>query len=537
MEIPRYDYYWQYVRYWGEVDTDFPALREGDRTVTSGEFHRMVTRLTESLLGLGIKKGDRIVTILPTGIEFVITLVAGQSIGAVIVPMDLKFRPADLKRFLAHSEPKLIISLMAIKDFDIAGVLSGLGPDYESIKKATVGPGPFGLTFEELLTGKPGLDDEVERVRGSISPDEGALIVFSGGTTGVPKAALLSHTNSVYMSYIEVLLFNKWLGPHGSGGRIKSVAALPPSHVGGTVEFIGTGIVGGLELIMMDTWNPYAVLEMTQKEQVPWIGGVPTMYAIILSLPDLAKFDLSCVKLAILSGEKVNLELLTGIRDKIAPIVINGYGSTETGSEVTFTEPGDDFARIADGYVGNPIGGMQIKIIDEKGRELGPGEPGEIITKGPLSIQHYYNMPQEDKAGFTADGWCRTGDLGYLTADGGLYIKGRIKQIIRVGSYTVLPTEIEEVAIEYENVGLAAAIGVPDKIYGEVVWLFIAPVWGTKLNIEGLMGFLETKLAKFKVPKKIVIKDDIPITRIGKADRTRLRKEVLAAIEKGNGPA
>jgi len=532
MKIPQYDYYWQYVQYWAEADPDFPALREGDRTVTSGEFHRMVTKLSESLLSLGIKRGDRVVTILPAGIEFVVTMVAGQSVGAVIVPMDLKFRPADLKRFLSHSTPSLIVSRTAVKDFDIAGTLSSLGPEYDSIRKASVGPGPFGLTFEELAAGKPANTDELTRVRGSLSPDDGALIVFSGGTTGIPKAALLSHTNSVYMSYIEVLLFNKWLGSAVSSGRMKSVAALPPSHVGGTVEFIGTGIVGGLELIMMDTWNPYAVLEMTQKEQVPWIGGVPTMYAIILSLPDLSKFDLSCVKLAILSGEKVSLELLTGIREKIAPIVINGYGSTEAGSEVTFTEPGDDLARVADGYVGKPIGDMVVKIVDENGKELPAGQAGEVITRGPLSIGRYYNMPEEDKVGFTKDGWCRTGDLGYLTEEGGLYIKGRLKQIIRVGSYTVLPTEIEEVAIEYENVGLAAAIGVPDRIYGEVVWLFIAPVWGTEVNTEGLMGFLETKLAKFKVPKRIVIKDDIPITRIGKADRTRLRKEVVAAMEK-----
>jgi acyl-CoA synthetase (AMP-forming)/AMP-acid ligase II len=531
MDIPKYDYYWQYVEYWSTVDPGFPALREGDRTVSSGEFHRMVTALAESFLALGISRGDRIVTILPTGVEFVVTLAAGQSVGAVIVPMDVKFRVADLQRFLSHARPALILSVSAVKDFDIIGALGSLGPEFDSIKKATVGAGPFGLTFEDLAAGKPGYREELKKVRASLSPDDGALIVFSGGTTGIPKAALLSHTNSVYMSYIEVLLFNKWLGPQGVSGRIKSVAALPPSHVGGTVEFIGTGIVGGLELIMMDTWNPYTVLEMTQKEQAPWIGGVPTMYAIILSLPDLSKFDLSCVKLAILSGEKVSLDLLNGIREKIAPVVINGYGSTESGSEVTFTEPGDDFSRLADGYVGKPIGGMKVKVVDEKGKEVPVGEAGEILTRGPLSIRKYYNMPEEDKAGFTPDGWCRSGDLGYLTPDGGLYIKGRIKQIIRVGSYTVLPTEVEEVAIEYENVGLAAAIGVPDKIYGEVVWLFIAPVWGTEVDTEGLAKFLEGKLAKFKVPKKIVIKEDIPITRIGKADRTRLRKEVIKAME------
>ncbi len=533
MTIPALDYYWQYVEYWSTVDPAFPALREGKRTVTSEEFQRQVVQLAKAFIHLGVRKGDRLVSILPTGIEFVLTLVAAEMIGAVIVPMDTKFRAADLERFLSHSKPKLIVSITGVKDFSIVDVLGALGREFAEIKKVAVGSNVFGASFEELLKMELSLDDRLKEAKEALDPDDGSLIVFSGGTTGVPKAALLSHRNSVYMSYVEVEMFDEWLAPQGITGRIKSVAALPPSHVGGTVEFLGTGIVGGLELIMMETWNPYAVLEMTQKEKVPWIGGVPTMYAIILSLPDLAKFDLSCLKLAVLSGEKVSHELIAGIKEKIAPVVINGYGSTEAGSEVTFTEPDEDFAKIADGYVGKPIGNTEIKIIDEKGKELPLGEMGEIIVSGPLTIKSYYNMEEEDRVGFTKDGWCRTGDLGYMTEDGGLYIKGRIKQIIRVGSYTVLPTEVEEVAIEYKNVGLAAAIGVPDKIYGEVVWLFIAPVWGTQVDTDGLLRFLESKLAKFKVPKKIVIKDDIPITRIGKADRTRLRKDVIASLESG----
>jgi acyl-CoA synthetase (AMP-forming)/AMP-acid ligase II len=347
----------------------------------------------------------------------------------------------------------------------------------------------------------------------------------------VPKAALLNHTNQVYMSYLDNVCFAKYLSESGAPGRIKLISPLPPSHVGGTVEFIGNGIVGGLEQILMDTWNPYTVLEVTQNERAPAIGGVPTMYAIILALPDLNKFDLSSVKLAILSGEKVSVELLKGVQGKLAPQILIGYGSTEAGAEITFTEVNEDFEKLADGYVGKPIGGMEIKIVDPTtGKELPIGKEGEIIAKGPLTIKSYYNMPEEDKVGFTKDGWCRTGDLGYLTDEGGLYVRGRIKHIIRVGSYTVMPTEVEEVALEYPNVGLTACIGVPDKVYGEVVWLYVAPVWGTTVDVDGLTKHLEAKLAKFKVPKKIVIKDDIPLTRIGKADRTKLQKEVVASL-------
>ena len=186
--------------------------------------------------------------------------------------------------------------------------------------------------------------------------------------------------------------------------------------------------------------------------------------------------------------------------------------------------------KIADGYTGKPLPGVTIRIVDEKGNVLPQGETGEIQIGGPMVIPEYFNMPEENTAGFTEDGWCITGDLGYLDPDGGLYIKGRIKQIIRVGSYTVLPTEVEEVALEYENVGLTAAIGYPDKIYGEVVWLYVAPVWGTEVNTDGLLEFLAQRVAKFKVPKKIIIKDDIPLTRIGKADRTKLKKDALENV-------
>ena len=491
----------------------------------------MVQKLAKSFISLGIEKGDRIVTILPTGIDFVVTMVAGGLVGAITVPMDTKFRIADLERFLSHSKPKLIISITEAKDFDVVAALKELGPDFDPIKKVLVGSSEFGTTFTELIDMGVDKDDLLEKRKKLLTPEDGAMIIFTGGTTGVPKAALLSHKNMTLMSYIEYQFFVEHFTSMEISGRIKTLASLPPSHIGGTVELIGMPIVGGMEMILMDDWNPYRVLEVTERENIQWIGGVPTMYAIILSLPDLDKFDLSHVKVAILSGEKISLELAQGIIDKIAPVLINGYGSTESGAEIAFTLPGDDIKKIADGYAGHPLSVVKVKIVDENTNELPPGEMGEIIIGGPLVIPEYFNMPEENKEGFTENGWCITGDLGYLTKSGELYIKGRKKQIIRVGSYTVLPTEVEEVALEYENVGLAATIGVPDNIYGEIIWLYIAPVWGTELDTEGLMEFLKNKLAKFKVPKKIVIKDDIPITRIGKADRTKLRNDVLKSLE------
>lgn len=533
MDVPRLDYYWQYVKYWAGVDPSFPSLREGERTVTAGQFLCLSEQLAKAFIHLGVNRGDRIISILPTGINFVLTLVASGMVGAILVPMDVKFRKKDLQRFLSHVKPNLILAVSGIKDFDIRRILEDLGGELDTITKVFVDSNIPGLSFDDLLTMKLDLDAELEQRKASTTPQDGALIIFTGGTTGVPKSALLNHVNTTFMSYLEYDYFNKSLGSIDISGRIKSLAALPPSHVGGTVELIGMPIVGGFEIILMSDWTPYSVLEVTAKERIPWMGGVPTMYAILLSLPDLDKYDLSCLKLAALGGEKVPLELADGVTKRIAPVLVAGYGSTEAGSAVSYTEPGDDLKKIDEGYVGKPFTTVEVKIVDEQGKELPAGQIGEVIIGGPLVIPEYYNMPEENEVGFTADHWCKTGDLGYLDENGGIYIKGRIKQIIRVGGYTVLPTEIEEVAMQYKNVGVSAAIGVPDKIYGEVVWLFVAPVWGETVDVTGLKEFLFANLAKFKVPKNIIIREDIPITRIGKADRTRLKNDTLASLEKG----
>jgi acyl-CoA synthetase (AMP-forming)/AMP-acid ligase II len=268
------------------------------------------------------------------------------------------------------------------------------------------------------------------------------------------------------------------------------------------------------------------VLTLIEREKLWLIGGVPTMFAIILAMENLESYDLSSLEVAICSGEKVPLELLEAIRDKIVPMVITGYGSTEAGAEVTITEPGDDLAKIAEGYGGKPLPTVKIRIEDDDGNVLPQGEVGEIVVTGPLAIRSYYNMPEEDEVGFTDDGWVKTGDLGYLDNEGGLFIIGRKKHIIRVGSYTVAPTEVEEVALRVPGVGVAAAIGVPHPIYFEQVVLVVVPEEGRSIDEEVLIGACRAELADFKVPKKVIVRQDVPVTRIGKVDRKALEIEI-----------
>ncbi len=347
----------------------------------------------------------------------------------------------------------------------------------------------------------------------------------------------LTHRNIIELCYEESQSVTKWLEIL-TGKKVDRkpwLVNLPVSHVGGTLELIGSGILNGNEMILQASWSPGDSLKAMKEYNLDFMGGVPTMFKIFLSLPDLDNFEpKNYLKLVLLSGEKTSKALLEGINKRICDNIIIGYGSTEAGSEVTFTELGDDFNKIASGYVGKPIRGVDIKIIDGTGKELLSGQTGEVIVNGPLTSKSYFRMPEENKAGFTPNGYCKTGDLGYLDNEGGLYITGRIKEIIRIGAYTVLPSEIEELVRPYPKVAIAAALGAPDDIKGEVIWLVIGPEPGVNFdenNKKEILELCQNNLAKFKVPQKIIIypldPNNLPITRIGKVDRVRLKKELL----------
>jgi len=528
MEIPKFDTYWQYVEYWSEVDPYFPSMRDDRRSVTALEFQQKTDQLAKAFLHLGVGKGDRVATLLPQGIDYILVMIAANKLNAILVPLDVKFRAADIKRFLSHALPKVIVSLPHVQDFDVVKTLESFGSEFDRMIKIWVGTSEHGTSLDELLTMPFELNGELEGAKTDQHVDDPMLIIFTGGTTGIPKAALLSHQNTTHMTYAEM---QHILVANGISSRSTHPVFLPPSHIGGTVEIIGMGIVGGYEMVMMESWSPAGHLELIQREKIEWIGGVPTMIAIILSLPNLDSYDLSPLKVCFLSGEKVSFELLEAAKQRLCSTIITGYGSTEAGAETNLTTRDDDISEIALGYVGKPTPGVRIRICDDSENELPAGEIGEIIITGPFSIKSYFRMPEENKASFTADGWIKTGDLGYLTEDERLYIQGRKKHIIRVGSYTVLPTEIEEVVLQLPEVAITAAISVPHKIYGDEIWLYVVPEADRVVDEAKIIQLCQRELAKFKVPKKVFVTESIPLTRIGKADRQTLRAEVLKSFE------
>ncbi len=504
--IQEFEYLWQYLDHWADVDETYPAIKFKDKEISYGELKERVDRLAASLLKLGVRKGDRVATILPMSPEYSYTFLACSKIGAICVPMDVRYRTAELRRFLGHAEPKVVVSVERFQENDVEKILSEIrgevgNPEIYFVEK----------NFDELLEGEP-IEEAVEQ-----TPDDDILIIFTGGTTGVPKATLLSHRNIVSMALGELRSIISYVGREE---RVNMLVHLPPSHVGGTTELFATGLVNGSKMILIDHWRPDTVLKELREEKIAFFGAVPTMFALIFSL----NAPLPPVELLVTAGEKLNPELLKRMMQWCEKIGV-GYGSTETAGFATFSRPEDDPMKFTEGYVGVPFEGVDVKIVDEEGNELNDGEIGEVLVKGPVVSKGYFRQPEETEKGFR-DGYWVSGDLGYKKGEE-LYIVGRKKEVIRVGSYTVLPSEVEEVVMKNPKVGIAAAFGYPHEIYGEVVWVAVVPRAGEPISEEEIIEACKKELADFKVPRKVLIMDSIPLTRLGKADRIKLKEIIL----------
>ncbi len=529
MKAKPFKHLWSYLYHWSNEQAEQTALHFEDKKMTYREVEIAVNQVARSLWQKGIRPGDRIATILPSRPEFLVSYLASSQLGAILVPFDVRYKSADLQRFIKHIEPSLIISVDQSKDHQPAKELRSLPAG--TIREEDcyfIGDAAWGQSYADLLVGETTPDPAVVAQRKQLGSDIANLIIFTGGTTGRPKPAVLSAKNVVAMAECEEAFIRDELKRAGHRGRIASLAALPPSHVGGCVEIIGTGLLGGYELYFQEHWSPSEVLRQTADAKIPWIGGVPTMYQILLQLPDLNQYDLSGLYLALASGEKLPLDLIRAVREKLCPRLINGYGSTEAGPEICFTRPEDPPEALAEGYAGLPLPGVELLIVDESGAKVADGQIGEVLVRSDFTIREYYRMPEENAEGFTVDGFCRTGDWGYLNSSGGLYLQGRKKHIIRVGSYTVVPSEVEEVALALPELAMAVSLGAPHPIYQEVVWLFVVLQEGATLSEAEVSEFISERLANYKVPKRVIFRNTLPQTRIGKADWRALQQEMEA---------
>jgi long-chain acyl-CoA synthetase len=516
----------------------------GDRlrigtTMTYRRLREQVDRFATALADLGVKKGDRVAVMLPNSPQFVIAFFAAMRLGSIVVNTNPTYTPPEIQHQLADSGAETIIllnlflprlrkvqpELPQLKRVIVTTIDDVLRFPFNALVRhaqrqepdwVEVTPAQDTFQFAELIARYPPASPRVEQ-----TPDDVALFQYTGGTTGVPKAAMLTHRNLV----ANTLQACSWLPDSQRGGE-RMMCAIPFFHVYGMTVGMCFAIAMAAAMIIVPNPRPIDnVMHVLQRERATLFPGVPAMYIGIVNHPDVGSYNLTSVRACISGAAPLPMEVQERFGAITGGRLVEGYGLTET-APITHCNP--VFGLRKSGSIGIPLPNVEAQIVDLETSTvipLGSDAAGELLIRGPMVMQGYWNRPQDTADSLSADGWLRTGDIAKTDADGYFYIVDRKKDMIIASGYKVLPREVEEVLFAHPAVQEAAVAGVPDPYRGETVKAYIVPKAGMQLTEEEVIAHCRASLAPYKVPKLVEFRAELPKTAIGKVLRRILVAE------------
>ncbi|WP_411339621.1 long-chain fatty acid--CoA ligase [Sphingopyxis sp. J-6] len=513
---------------------DFLGRRFGYAEVANG-----AARVARGLQQRGIGKGSRVGLFLPNVPHYVAAYYGALAAGATVVNFSPLYTVAELEAQVEDSGTDILFTISAaallptalavldgssLRHLVVGSVAGGL-PAAKSMlyrlfkrKETAPLPGDPRITRFSALVANDGRPDPV-----AIDPaTDIALIQYTGGTTGTPKGAKLTHQNLT----ANARQVNAIDPDHDAEDRILGV--LPFFHVFANTCVLNRTVLNGGTITMLPRFDAKQALEAITRTKTTALPGVPTMYQALLDHPDLAKTDFSSLRVCISGGAPMPAELREKFVAATGASLVEGYGLTES-SGVVATNPYD--GPVKPGTIGQPLPATHLRLVDKEDpmRAAPAGEPGELVVKGPQIMQGYWNRPDADKDSFTEDGWLRTGDVATIDADGYVRIVDRLKDMIAVGGFKVYPSVIEAHLHEHPAVKEAIVLGVPDAYRGEVPKAFVTLEDGFSATGEELAAWLNPQLGKHERVSTVEVRLNLPKTMIGKLDRKALRAEEAAA--------
>lgn len=473
---------------------------------TNVQLYDVSSRFANALNKQGVKKGDFVSVILPNSPYVPKVFQAVLKIGATINPVIYALSKSEIAYILKDAAPACVITSPEL-----------YGKVKESAQEAQysrdiilVGEQeiPGTLSFEKLVAIS---SDEFEIV--STADNDLAIVMYTSGTTGVPKGVMLTHGNLYFIATTGIKVFP-------SSQESVGLNVLPLNHSYG-VTLMNGSFLSGSKIILHPWFNPEATLQAFSRHKVTQFAGVPTMFIMLLNTYDPQRHDTSSIKEFVVSAAPMPVDLLGEVEKKLGGRIFEGYGLTEAAPSVSIQRRDVPLKR---GSVGLPLPGVRVKIFDEQDREVPNGTWGEIVVQGPNIMKGYLNKPKET-AETLRNGWLHTGDIGYMDEDGELYITDRKKDLIIRGGENISPSEIEEIIFQHPGVLEAAVIGVPDPVYGEEVKAIVVPKPGQKLTEQQIIDFCLQKMARFRCPKTVSFMDSLPKNLVGKILKRELRKQ------------
>ncbi|UIO40138.1 fatty acid--CoA ligase family protein [Brevibacillus brevis] len=484
---------------------DRPAFVFMGETTTYAQFNQQVEHLAAGLAQHGIGKGDAVALLMDNRPHFVIAYYAILRVGAVVVPMNPIYTAREISFILSNSKAKAAIALSALQP-----VLTPMKDEIEDLQLLIYSESIENeITINQLV--QEGQESEVGYAEPERNEDDLAVILYTSGTTGQPKGAMLSHRNMASNADAMGILFE--LVPED-----RMVAVLPMFHVFCMTVCMNGPIQTGAAIIIVPKFHPVDVLQTIREQKATCFAGVPTMYNYLLQVPTATKEDFSSIRIYCSGGASMPVELLHKFEAKYDAKVLEGYGLSEAAPATTFNPL---HGTRKPGSVGIDIPLVKNKVVDPVGNEVERGEVGELVVQGPNVMIGYLGLP-DDTAAALRDGWLYTGDMARMDEEGYVYIVDRKKDMILVDGYNVYPREVEEVLYQHPAIIEAAVIGIPDEVHGEAVKAFVA-LKEIAVSQEDIMAFCRDKLAKYKVPRQVEFVAELPKNTTGKILRRSLR--------------
>lgn len=484
------------------VAVTFTDLEERSRQVASG------------LLRRGVRHGDRIAVAAPNLVEWLELFFGATRIGAVIVTLNVRYREAELGPMLTRSGARMVVTSAAADGFDLAAFYSGFRPQIPDVEEVVLLDGSD-TGFDSLRT-EPD-EAELARRESAVRPDDPAVILYTSGTTGHPKGAVLTHRSMIASGRGQVERL-------GTTSEDVYLCVMPLNHVGGITCSVTSALVQGSTLVLPQAFSPAGTLADIERHRVSLFAGVPTMWSLMLSHPTFAQTDTTSVRSVVVGGSTLDPSLAEQVQASFPSArLANLYGLSESSGAAIISPPGDTLDEVATS-LGTALPGVESRVVGPDGEPLPAGQQGELELRGESIAAGYWEQPEESAATFLPGGWLRTGDMVTRDADGRVLMHGRSKEMFVQGGYNVYPVEVEHLLTTHPAVAMAAGIGVPDPVLGEVGCYYVVLHPDHDVSEDELRDLCREQLADYKVPRQVVVLDELPTTPSGKIAKAALRE-------------
>jgi acyl-CoA synthetase (AMP-forming)/AMP-acid ligase II len=501
---------------------DEEAIVEGAARLTWAGLAARMTQAARAYARSGVRPGDRVAIWAPNSLDWVVAALGVYAAGGVLVPVNTRFKGGEAAHVLRTAGARLLLTVTDFLGADYIGMLAA-APDLPEQLEIVVLSGPPGdaTRWQDFLHGSGASSTPLEAEQ-QLTGDSTSDIIFTSGTTGRPKGAVLTHGASTrsYVTWSDVVGLR-----HGD----RYLVVYPFFHCAGLKSAVLACILTGSTIVPCPVFEVATVMELVQREKVTMLPGPPALYQSLLNA-DLSGYDHSSLRLAVTGAASVPVDLVRRMRDDLGfASVVTGYGLTETTGTVSMCRHDDPIEIIAN-TSGRPIPGMEVRVVGRDGNDVAPGDPGEVWTRGYAIMKSYFNAPEATKEALTEDGWLKTGDVGVLDEAGNLKITDRIKDMFIVAGFNAYPAEIENIMSRHPDIAQVCVVGVPDDRMGEVGYAYVIPRAASTPAAAEIIAWCRDQMANFKVPRHVELVQRLPLNPSGKVLKFELRDRARKTV-------